>query len=176
MLAQALGQLGMALNLSKCELYAPDGIAIPGNLQQVPRVLSHGDWSYLGAPLWPISNHTTQAAVARAIRVAECIEKFGQHAPLEAVELLRFTAGACRVIHLCQAAPPDEIMEDVLIPTRAAVIRALEGVLGCHLSEQQWTQASLPCRSGGLGFADPTVVCHAARLAALVKTTDTAIN
>ena len=88
---------------------------------------------------------------------------------------LRYTVGACRVVHLCQAAPPQDLVEDVLQPARTSLISALEGSLGCSVTQEQWEQALLPCGHGGLGLGDPTVICHATQLAAL-DTAETAVE
>jgi hypothetical protein len=85
------------------------------------------------------------------------------------MQLLRYTAGACRVQHIAQALPTETISSGVLMPTQASLKAALEEVIGAPLNEQQWVQASLPVRKGGLGLADPTVAAHAARFAMLVN-------
>jgi hypothetical protein len=175
-LKEELKLLGLTLNVRKCELYAPEGSELPEELRAIPQMTNRSDWTYLGSPLWTTSNQATKAAAARALQVASTIQLFGKNAPLQALELLRHTAGACRVVHLCQAAPPEEITADVLQPTHTSLIRALEGVLECSITAENWEQASLPCRSGGMGLGDPTSICHAARLAALVNTTETAVG
>ena len=176
LLEQSLLQLGLSLNLRKCEIYAPEGLQLPAVLHKVPLVTNRAEWSYLGAPLLATKNHAVQTAAARAACVTGAIEEFGKTAPLQALELLRLTSGACRVIHLCQAAPPEELLSDLLIPTRDLLRRALCGIIGSPIDDQQWTQACLPCRHGGLGLGDPTVVAHASRLAALINTTETAVT
>lgn len=163
-------------HVRKCEAYAYESLELPDPLKAIPRVASRSDWTYLGAPLWTESNTTTKSAAARATQVAARIQKFGQQAPLQALELLRHTAGACRVVHLCQAAPPEELASDLLQPTTASLRQALEGILGCPVETPQWQQATLPCRNGGLGLGDPANICHAARLAALVNTTEKAVE
>ena len=176
LLEQSLRQLGLSLNLRKCEIYAPEGLQIPAVLHKVPLVTNRAEWSYLGAPLLATKSHAVQAAATRAANVTDAIEEFGKTAPLQALELLRLTSGACRVIHLCQAAPPEELLSDLLVPTRDLLRRALCGILGSPIGDVQWAQACLPCRYGGLGLGDPTVVSHASRLAALVNTTETAVT
>ena len=65
---------------------------------------------------------------------------------------------------------------DVVLPCLDLLLRATQALLAAPLNEKQWTQATLPSRNGGIGFGDPTVSAHAARLAMLVNTAETILD
>ena len=148
-----------------------------GDLQRVPRVCDTAEWSYLREPLGGGRNSKAGlSALERAGAVTAAIQKFGEKFPLQAFSLLRYTVGACRIQHLCQAIGADELWIDVVLPCRDLLLQATQALLSAPLDEKEWTQATLPSRTGGFGFGDPTVSAHAARLAMLVNTAETILD
>ena len=104
----------MELNHQKCELYTKMEPERLGDLQRVPRVLDTTEWSYLGAPLGGGRNSKTGlSALERAGAVTAAIQKFVEKFPLQAFSLLRYTVGACRIQHLCQAIGAEELWIDL---------------------------------------------------------------
>ena len=177
LIQKRLQLLNLELNLQKCELYTKMEADRIGDLGCVPRVLDTTEWSYLGAPLGSERHSKAgQSALERTAAVTAAITKFGEKFPLQDFSLLRYTVGACRIQHLCQALSVEELCIDVVLPCRDLLLRATQALLAAPLNEKQWTQATLPSRNGGIGFGDPTVSAHAARLAMLVNTAETILD
>ena len=81
--------------------------------------------------------------------------------------LLRVCLDACKVNDLLRACYLTAAPEEAARLTR--VLRdTLGGILGSPPSENQWRQATLPTRLGGLGLKDPSDVRLAARLATIL--------
>ncbi len=84
------------------------------------------------------------------------------------LRLLRVCLDACRLNHVFRAADCTGLT--ALVSRASGALRGcLEGVTGFSLSDNQWSQASLPTARGGFGISDPIQVCHAARLSACVS-------
>ena len=129
LIQKRLQLLNMELNLQKCELYTKMEPERLGDLQRVPRVLDTTEWSYLGAPLGGGRNSKAGlSALERAGAVTAAIQKFGEKFPLQAFSLLRYTVGACRIQHLCQAIGADELWIDVVLPCRDLLLQATQTV------------------------------------------------
>ena len=63
-------------------------------------------WPYLGSPIFGQGFDASKAAVSRAAQVTDAFGRFAAQDPLQALILLRHTAGACRVQHRCQTNDP----------------------------------------------------------------------
>ena len=65
--------------------------------------------------------------------------------------LLRNCANAYRVMYYCRAVPR-EMLADLLDNFDQELKEAVEEVVGLTLKENQWVQATLPIKGGGLGI------------------------
>ena len=139
-----LGDVGLHLNLSKCELISTlPCTSIPPSVQR----RSPTSWELLGTPLGSRSE------------VEKCIERLLPRieARLKAVSELEDTRAAylitryCLVfgpvVHLLRSFGPSAIWARL----DASVRHTCEGFLG-DFDDDQWTLATLPLRVGGLGL------------------------
>ena len=101
--------------------------------------------------------------------VSEAVDEFATLYPAQAMQILRYCLGACRVHHLCQTSPSELIREAVAAPVTRALQNSLAKLLQCPIASATWEHASLPVRCGGLGLQDPADSAEAARLASLVN-------
>ena len=100
----ALRHIDLEINFTKCELYSDGTCALPESLRRVPLVPDVSKWSYLGSSL---ANGDSQSAIIaatslRASAVVSGITALAEKIPYESLQLLRFTAGACRLEHACK--------------------------------------------------------------------------
>ena len=128
-------------------------------------------WSYPGSPIGSNSGRCpcAQAGVHKVSMVSDAADEFAALYRTQAMQILRYCMGACRVHHLCQTSPSELIREDVLSPVTKALQNSLAKLLHCPTTSTLWEQASLPVRCGGLGLQDPADSGEAARLASLVN-------
>ena len=165
-----LRAIKLSINLEKCELYGDTPPDHPG-LRFVPFVDDRDKWSYLGSPIGSNRGQCpcAQAAVRKVSMVSEAVDKFAALYPAQAMQILRYCLGACRVHHLCQTSPSEMIREAVITPVTKALQNSLASLLHCSTTSAIWQHASLPVRCGGLGLQDPADSAEAARLASLVN-------
>ena len=72
------------------------------------------------------------------------------HAQLE-LTLLRACADVCRLTHLLRAVRTD-VVNDALAEYDLLLRGALDSLLATSLSDEQWSEATLPVRYGGPGM------------------------
>ena len=81
--------------------------------------------------------------------------------------LLRYCLDACKITHFLRGA--DCIPLQVQLRRASAVIRrTLESTLGTPMTEEQWIQATLPLRHGGLGIKNLLVVVTTTTIATIL--------
>ena len=85
--------------------------------------------------------------------------------------LLRNCANVCRVVYYCRAVPRD-MLSNLLDELDQELREVVEEVLGLTLQENQWAQATLPVRDGGLGLQEAREVADAAYVSSRYMTLD----
>ena len=169
-LIQDMGELGLQLNLNKCELWGPGAENWQGpQVKKVPWTAQHG-LTVLGVPVnFPGSTAYAEAfwkSTVEKLRLA--VEKAtAQVDPQCAHHLLRKCLDGCKVNHLlratdCYSATPLQECDDV-------IFGGFEDLLGMGLNSCQRTQVSLPLSEGGFGLRVPTRIRPAARISALTS-------
>ena len=97
-LERSLHSAGLKINHGKCEIYAKTAVPdLPLCLAGIPVITDHGKWTYLGAPLCETTDEATSEAVAKMEDLRTALRPMGQQFPLQALQLLRYTTGVCRV-------------------------------------------------------------------------------
>ena len=161
-------ELGLNLNLTKCRLWGPatgalvTAVATDSPLLRIPTLAFTPDSGIkaLGVPVVHPGNMVANAA-ARAVwaqRVGEvqrlCNALLNLPEPHVKFTLLRTCLDACKVNDLLRATPLIQAQAENERLSR--VIRdAFEAIVGFPVTEDQWTQITLPTRYGGLGVSDP---------------------
>src|SRR6218665_735573 len=143
-------RLGLVLNRSKCELIASnfDFIdTIQGSLRLFTRV-NPSSAVLLGAPLSPekalfSALDTCVANLETALDRLQLIDR------QDALLLLRCSLGSPKLMYLLRCAPCYDHLR--LIDYDKLQRGGMERILNISLTEDQWMQASLPIRMGGLG-------------------------
>jgi hypothetical protein len=181
----ALTNVGLQLNLGKCQLWGPgvQGIGDPLPRYPVGLPLDHparaipvmpfvenSGITLLGVPVdFPGSAHRTGAHWAATVEKAKVLLDRLRLFPDSQIQhaLLRYCLDACRVMHLLRSTI---ILRAGDAPQALgnALRQAAEDLVGMGVADITWSQITLPLRHGGLGIRDPMLVQPAARLAALV--------
>jgi hypothetical protein len=140
--------MGLLLNISKCELITDPGTTLNDPVLQSFKRLTVQDGSLLGAPLFPgsiLDSNWTD----RCNDLSRAVDRLSLISSQDALILLRASFSAPRVQHLLRGSPSaDNAALDIfdnLLHT------ALNRLTNCNLSDMQWLQASLPIKEGGLG-------------------------
>ena len=97
--------------------------------------------------------------------------------PAQALQILRVTAGACKVENLLQSLSSSPLID--IRTTRASTDfrKAFASLLKADSVEDAiWSHATIPLRMGGLGLRDPITIVSTARLASLVNVSQRAIE
>ena len=154
--------LGLQLNVQKCEaIGSTPPLCLPDSLAGF-RVLGAADASLLGSPLLPgpatdacLSSHTDTLKLA-----AERLPWLQAH---DALVLLRHSLSTPKLLHnlrsaVCVGHPSLSTFDDVL---RDCLCRTLN----VTLDDPQWDQASLPVKRGGLGIRKSVQLAPSAYLA-----------
>lgn len=157
--------LGLNLNRSKCELIVDDLKVINENtLKQFIRV-SPSSATLLGAPLSSAESLASTLDIC-VTDLGNALEKLQLIARQDALLILRYSLGSPRLMHVLRSTP---CHGHPRLGDFDELLRAgLERILNASLTDDQWTQASLPIRMGGLGvrrvspLALPAILASAA--------------
>ena len=143
--------LGLVLNISKCELVAHKNTRVINDLHQSFKRLEVAEASLLGAPLFQ-GHSLDQSWDERCDDLARATERLKTISSQDALILLRASFGAPRVQHLLRCAPS---VDHIGLKKFDDIQRnALSCVTNSNLCDTQWLQASLPIHQrGGTRFA-----------------------
>lgn len=159
--------LGLDLNVGKCEVIKG---AFSGSLDPTVGSFITVDPSaavLLGAPLSTgVSMDQALQRSITALKVARTrLKLLCAH---DALTILRFSLSAPKLMHVLRAAP---CFEHSMLADFDSVLReCLSTIVNVDLTDNQWSQASLPVRKGGLGIRLVSQLAPSAFLASAVGT------
>jgi hypothetical protein len=171
---QAAGELGLTLNPSKCEVICPPGVDV-SQLPDFPAVFDGFKFvevesaSLLGSPLLPGAG-LDDALKSRCDDFGRAIGRLKLLPAHVALTMIRNALGVPKLMYLLRTSPCggnaaldifDDLMHD-----------GLEHILNISLSSDQWLQATLPIRDGGLGIRRVVSLAPSAFLASAASTLD----
>ena len=159
--------LGLALNVSKCEVISNSSTAITDPILQSFRRLPVSEASLLGAPLFqgPALDSRWHECCSDLARAVDRLSMIGSQ---DALILLRASFSAPRVQHLLRCSPS---VDHVALTTFDNLLRsALNRITNSDVSDTQWLQASLTIKEGGLGVRRVAALALPAFLASAVST------
>src|SRR5664279_3347296 len=165
---QALGEsIGLHLNVSKCELVCAPNLAVDDAILRSFQRLQIEEASLLGAPLFhgPALDQAWSDRVAELTRAVERMSLVGAQ---DALILLRASFGTPRVQHLLRCSP--SVDHQSLESFDGLLRSAIDIITNSNLTDDQWLQASLPIREGGLGVRRVAALAIPAYLASAAST------
>lgn len=148
--------IGLELNFNKCELYIPNSFNDSNNVinkfnQLAPNIktLNKNTLCLLGSPIF-------EECVPEYIQ--NSISKFQNHShrlleisPHYALSIIKFCLFVPKLTYVLRCCPLWK-HQNLLLQIDTLIKINLESILNIQLSEQSWTQGSLPIRYGGLGI------------------------
>jgi len=164
---KAGAELGLLLNVSKCELISHPGCIIHDPTLQSFIQIPVTDATLLGAPLFP-GSVLDNAWSIRCEDLTRAVDRLSLLESQDALILLRASFSAPRVQHLLRCSPSADNQglqkfDDLL---KSAISR----ITNSKLSDLQWLQASLPIKQGGLGIRRVSSLATPAFLASAAST------
>ena len=159
--------MGLSLNVSKSELVCLNSLVADGNtLSSFSRVDSK-DLILLGAPLF--SGHVLDNAwVDRCNEMSAAISRLKIISSQDSLILLRSSLGAPRVQHLLRCSL--DVSHPGIGRFDALQREALSTVANSDLSDNNWLQAALPIKEGGLGLRSASDLATPSLLASFNRT------
>eukprot|EP00731_Ephydatia_muelleri_P018966 Em0011g1006a len=143
-------QLGLFLNVSKCEVFSK------GNMNSFPPGMKRSNtpnMEVLGAPIGDILFCAKFVANQRAKAnvLLSRLQQVGSKDPQVAYLLLRFCGSFCKMVHLARSTPPSLVAEGLGIFDRD-IRRCFTECTSVDVSDIAWMQAQLSPSRGGLGL------------------------
>ena len=188
--------LGLDLHLDKCELIStlpsvsqedhvglaqlfPQPLLADGNGS--PRVKAAGCFEFLGSAIGS-DTFCTGVVHERVHKTSQLLDLVSQlDDPQVALKLQRHAVNYGRVMYCMRTCPPHQIAS-ALEAFDKKQLQCLEAVLGTHLSQAQWAQASRSTSAGELGLrqaaehAAPAFLASCTASVALCRELDGAFN
>ena len=159
---------GLILNEKKCEAITESGQTPSGLLHQFIQ-LTPTSATLLGAPLMQ-GQAMDDSLKMHCGDLERAISRFELLTTHDALVLLRASFGAPKLQHTLRAS---SCRDHTSLTTLDWLLRAALGkICNVALSDDQWRQASLPVRSGGLGIRRVASLASSAFLASAVGTRD----
>ena len=165
----ALGvKYGLRLNFAKCEAISLCGVTSHATLdcfQQFTPLTA----TLLGAPL-SAGQALTDSLAARCADLARAIDRLTFVSAHDALLLLKNSLSAPKLLHILRSTYCEG--HELLTKFDDTLKSALCLICNISLTEQQWLQASLPVRAGGLGIRRVSSLAPSAFLASAAGTRD----
>ena len=113
-MSNELAKINLRVHRHKCEIYMPTSAPSPAGFDNIPVVRDRDLWSYLGSPLSEQTTNALNGALSRVRQATSKISAFAIPHPKQAFQLLRATAGACRIEYLLQTMTRTALTDSVV--------------------------------------------------------------
>jgi len=140
-------EIGLTLNVSKCELIAHNDVVVSDAVLQSFNRVKIEDATLLGAPLFP-GPALEKAWDKRCEDLARAVDRLSAINSQDPLILLRSSFSAPKVLHLLRCCP--SVGHNSLAKFDALLRRSIQLITNSDISDIQWIQASLPVKDGGL--------------------------
>ncbi len=157
---------GLQLNISKCEALS-NTAAVSHEVLDGFEQKTTDSATLLGAPL-STGSALTECLAARCTDLARAVERLKLISAHDALVLLKNSLSAPKLLHTLRAAccVDHELLRTFDDQLRSAVCN----ICNVSLTDDQWLQASLPVRNGGLGLRRVSSLASSAFLASAAGT------
>ena len=165
-LVSAGPQFGLHVNLTKCELYWPSGDqSFPEFPTAITRTSQASDGvELLGSPVHGSPEFFDNAVGQRITKVLAAQAHLDDlDDPQIALHLLRSCLSLCKINHLLRTVPTHLACQQWLRFDKG-LRESLGRIIHTSLPSSAWSQATLPCRLGGLSLREARLTRHAAFL------------
>ena len=159
--------IGLHLNVSKCELICAPDLSIENDVLKSFQRLQIDEACLLGIPLSQ-GPSMDKAWTDRLEELTKAVQRMNLIGTQDALILLRASFGLPRVQHLLRCSPS---IDHPLLEKFDRVLRsAIDNITNSSLSDNQWLQASSPIREGGLGVRRVAALALPAFIASAAST------
>lgn len=172
--------IGLELNFNKCELYISDKVdsssasQIIQNFNHIApniKILHKDSLHLLGSPIFDEAiPPLLSKSMSKFKDYSDRLTKISSHS---AIFVLKFCLLVPKFTYLLRCCPVWKFPH-LVRPIDLVLKFQIESILNIRLSEQAWTQASLPIRYGGLGTRKISSISLPAFLASIHSTSDLA--
>ena len=147
--------IGLHLNLSKCEVWWPTRSEEWNVFPPAVKRIDSDGIEFLGAGIGTpeFINSLAASRVEKASHLHNLITELDD--PQSELTLLRSCAGVCKITHALRTSPPSAII-DAASSFDDSLRNSLEKLCQAPINDSAWSQASLPIRDGGLGLLAAT--------------------
>lgn len=167
-LRASAAEIGLALNIRKCEVICSESDAVPRAFDGFRRV-SPGECELLGAPL--LAGAALEAALAaRCGDLARAITRLPLLASHDALLILKYSISAPKLLYTLRCSPCSG--HTGLVEFDRLLRVALSSVTNVEIDDLAWVQAGLPVCRGGLGVRSVVLLAPSAFLASAAATRD----
>ena len=159
-------QLGLHVNLAKCEVFRPSGDQDFPEFPRAIKRISEDDagLELLGSPVVGTKDFFDVAVRQRVEKVLRLQDQLTDlDNPQVALHLLRGCVSICKINHLLRTVPP-EFASEQWTRFDNGLRLSLGRITHTSVPDRAWTQATLPCRMGGLGLRESRTTQKAAFL------------
>ena len=161
-------EIGLTLNSTKCEVITSSGICTMAGLSAVQQRMPVTSL-LLGAPL-TTGSAMDECLTTRCDELSRAVSRLQSISAHDALVLLKNSLSAPKLQHMLRSAPCDG---HPLLESFDNILRsALCAICNISLTDDQWIQASLPVRAGGLGVRRVSSLASPAFLASAAGTRD----
>ena len=159
-------QLGLVVNLAKCEVFWPSGDQDFPELPSEIKRISDDDagLELLGSPVVGTEDFFDRVVGQRVEKVLRLQDHLTDlENPQVALHLLRSCVSICKINHLLRTVPL-EFASEQWTHFDNGLRLSLGRITHTSVPDQAWVQATLPCRMGGLGLRESRATQKAAFL------------
>jgi len=161
--------LGLTLNKSKCEIISNSLQAITHSALRGFKTTPVCEMRLLGSPVMP-GPEVSKALKEKTQDLRRAVSRLILLQAQDAMTLLRYSLSIPKLLYTlrtsdCESCPELTCFDDTLR-------EGLSGIMNVDLSGEQWQQASLPVRDGGLGIRSAVLLAPSAFLASAAGTTE----
>ena len=171
----ALGEIGLKVNLDKCEVIPAAGASSSARREQFPDVVFHeeGNFKLLGASFGNYQFHKAllDKRVVKAVKVLKGATRL--ESAQDSLAIVRQCAGFCKLVYSLRVTPPDVLLDSARA-FEEALRHSIETVVGDVLPDRSWELAGLRVKDGGLGVRHPTKHAHPAYIASFQDSSELA--
>ena len=166
-IVKAGSELGLSLNVAKCELIVHSDLQVNDTLLQLFQRVEISNTTLMGAPLFS-GPALDSAWKKRCNDLARAVDRLSTINSQDGLILLRSSFSAPKVLHLLRCSP--SVYHPSLAKFDALLRRSIQLITNSDLSDSQWIQTSLPVRDGRLGIRRVTSLAIPAFIASAAST------
>ena len=168
MLQKMASEMGLKLNVAKCEVITKDQLAL-GHFFSGFNLLSLCEGTLLGAPLLD-GSAMNQALEAWCTDLNRALDRFPLISAHDGLVILKNSISAPKLMYTLRCSPT--FGHSLLDGFDRNLRLGLSRLANVHVDDLNWVQASLPVKDGGLGIRSVGLLAPSAFLASAAATHD----